>query len=249
MSQDLSFWKKWTQARIGIGASGHSIPTHELLNFKWSHAAARDAVLKMWDINPTQKTFMEIGIEAQILTSQTQSREEFLRRPDLGRKLSDQSVQLLTKTHSQSSFDLCLIASDGLSAMAIEEHLTAFLTILYPKLISYSLKISPLFLIPYSRVAISDQVGALTKSQLSIIMIGERPGLSAPNSMGIYMTYAPCEGNSDSNRNCISNIRPPHGLSYEEASRKLVYLIRESLRLKQSGVSLKETDSLLSSES
>lgn len=248
MSQDLIFWKKWTQARIGVGVTGHSIPTQELLNFRWAHAAARDAVLKPWDVSSTQLQIQAINLETQMLSSQTESREEFLRRPDLGRALSGKSIDFLKQTHAQSAFDLCLIASDGLSALAIEEHLAAFLSVLYPKLNSILTKISPLFLVPYGRVAISDQIGALTHSQLCVIFIGERPGLSAPNSMGVYMTYAPRVGNPDSLRNCISNIRPPHGLNYEDASRKLSYLIRESLKLKQSGVLLKEADSLLTSE-
>jgi ethanolamine ammonia-lyase small subunit len=245
MTQTLSFWKKWTQARIGLGKVGHSIPTQELLNFKWAHAAARDAVLRNWKIESSRQALQEIQITSEILTSQAKSREEFLRRPDLGRALSLESRSHLQQSYSQSSFDLCLIASDGLSAFAIEEHLLGILTSLHENLRGLSFRVSPVFLVPYGRVAISDEIGALTHSKLSIIMIGERPGLSAPNSMGIYLTYAPHIGNADSLRNCLSNIRPPHGLSYEEASRKLTFLIRESLRLKLSGVNLKESDSLL----
>ena len=246
MTQDLSFWKKWTQARIGLGHVGHSIPTEELLDFKWAHASARDAVLKAWDVNSSKEQLQQMGCSHETLTSQTQSREEFLRRPDLGRTLSQESKHFLQQKHHRNDFDLCLIASDGLSALAIEEHLTPFLRILQEDLRALQHKISPIFLVPYGRVAISDEIGFFTHSKISILMIGERPGLSAPNSMGIYLTYSPQAGNTDSLRNCLSNIRPPFGLSYEDASRKLLFLIRESLRLKLSGVSLKESDSLLS---
>jgi ethanolamine ammonia-lyase small subunit len=223
--------RTFTQARIGLGRSGSAVPTSRLLEFQLAHAQARDAVLRVWDVESFAKV---LGEDSILVTSQVDTRDAFLKRPDLGRQLSPASRAAL----QPSANELAIIVSDGLSSKAIETHFLPFWKVFAPQI--RDLQYSPLVLAPYARVALSDEVGAALGAKLSIIFIGERPGLSSSDSMGIYLTYHPKLGNHDANRNCISNIRPPDGLSYEQASAKLTYLIRESLRRQLSGVNLKE---------
>jgi len=229
--------RTFTQARIGLGRVGSAVPTSRLLEFQLAHAQARDAVLRVWDVAPIAEGLKVLAEETIHVVSQVTNRGDFLKRPDLGRKLSPQSrasLQLAPQTANELSF----IVSDGLSAKAIDRHFLAFWKIFSPQI--QDLPYGPVVLAPYSRVALSDEVGEALGAKLSVIFIGERPGLSSSDSMGIYLTYHPQLGNHDANRNCISNIRPPDGLSYEHASAKLNYLIRESLRRQLSGIDLKE---------
>jgi ethanolamine ammonia-lyase small subunit len=225
--------RKLTQARIGLGRSGSGITTRDLLSFQLAHAQARDAVHKPWNFHHLNEKLQELGEPTVLISSQIADRETFLKRPDLGRKLSIQSAKDL-----QGNFELALIISDGLSAAAIENHFLPFWKILRPLLNNYTR--APLAICPFSRVAIADDVGFAFNAKISVIFIGERPGLSSADSLGVYLTYDPKPGRHDANRNCLSNIRPPEGLAYELAANKLSYLIRESSRLQLSGVNLKE---------
>lgn len=234
----LDFWKTWTKARIDLGRTGHGLKTQEVLALKWAHALAKDAVLASWTVKETSDSLESLGEKTLILASRVKNREEYLKRPDLGRKLEQGSYKKLLSLKSQ--YDVVFIISDGLSTTAIEHHLMPFWTVFKTQLKNYSLKVAPLILVPFSRVALSDDVGVALGAKLSIILIGERPGLSMPDSLSAYLTYDPRPENTDSNRNCLSNICPPTGLSYDAASQKLIYLVRESLQRKLSGVGLKE---------
>ncbi|MFZ9595914.1 MAG: ethanolamine ammonia-lyase subunit EutC [Bdellovibrionia bacterium] len=242
MSQELSTASPWTTARVGLERKGNSISTREQLKLKWDHAAAKDAVQSVWDWQLTQSELHAMQRPTLRVSSQINTRLDFLKRPDLGRKLNPNeipSLQALSQTEDLKPWDLAITLSDGLSALAIHRHGVAFLQQFFSTL-QQPLRIAPLVLAPYSRVALSDEVGYHLKARLSVILIGERPGLSSPDSLGIYLTYAPLPGTQDSSRNCISNIRPPHGLSYEAAAHKLTYLVQQSLARQLSGVQLKD---------
>jgi len=237
-------WKRlrsFTQARIGLSRSGHAVSTEELLRFQRAHAEARDAVHHTWNVAEFARQLSELGENRITVKSQITDRHQFLKRPDLGRKLNPDSHSLLKATDA----DLTFIISDGLSAKSIDTHALGFWKTLAPLLKKEKLTYGPIVLAPFARVAISDEIGSLTKAKIAVILIGERPGLSSNDSLGIYLTYGPKLGNHDANRNCISNIRPPEGLSYELAATKLIYLLKESLRLQISGVNLKESAELL----
>ncbi|NJM25360.1 MAG: ethanolamine ammonia-lyase, partial [Bacteroidia bacterium] len=165
------------------------------------------------------------------------------RRPDLGRQLNEPSIDLLQSAGIARNQDVAIILADGLSATAINNHAIPFLKLLIPSLSDSGISLAPITLVEHGRVAIGDEIGELWKAKLSVILIGERPGLSSPDSMGVYFTYRPTVGLTDDSRNCVSNIRPA-GLPYQAAAEKLFYLIKESLRLKLSGVNLKDSASL-----
>ena len=182
-----------------------------------------------------------------LTSSLISTREEFLKMPHLGKKLSLNSIHLLEQLNEK--YDLVFSVSDGLSASAIENHFIPFWKVFAPLLIQYNFKIAPIILIPFGRVAVGNHAGEMLGAKVSAIFIGERPGLSSQDSMGIYLTYAPNRESKDSESNCLSNIRPPHGLSYEEGAKSLLYLILESMKLKYSGVNLKlNTDKILLKE-
>jgi ethanolamine ammonia-lyase small subunit len=230
MSDAWKDLRKFTQARVGLKRSAAAIETKELLDFQLAHAMARDAVHQPWEFNKLGSALRADGQDFQIVNSQIRTREEFLKRPDLGRMLSP--VHALKKSDAEIAF----IISDGLSAAAIDGHFLSFWKILKPKLSIY--KITPLILAPFSRVALSNEIGAALGVKLIVMIIGERPGLTSTDSMGIYLTYDPKPGRHDADRNCISNIRPPHGLSYEGAAEQLQHLIAISIQQQLSGVGL-----------
>jgi ethanolamine ammonia-lyase small subunit len=238
MSNDLKKLQQLTQARVALTRSGNSISTQEILKFNEDCAMARDAVHAVWNINAIKENCHEECIQVKTVIS---DRNEYLKRPDLGRVLTNESREALTKI--KNNYDVVFIVSDGLSATAIEKHFIPLWSHIKKLLLPYHLKIAPIILAPFSRVALSDEIGFYLNAKVSIIFIGERPGLTASDSLGIYLTYAPKPGNTDSNRNCISNIRPPDGLSYEVATKKLIYLLIESMKLKLSGIILKEKES------
>jgi ethanolamine ammonia-lyase small subunit len=241
-------WKRlrsFTQARIGLSRSGHAVSTEVLLEFQHAHAEARDAVKQKWDVTDFAAQLKKMNEPSVTIESMVTDRDQFLKRPDLGRKLSPNSQKLLKPSHSQMDYEIVFLVSDGLSANAVDKHATNFWKALTPHLKNEKLSHAPIVLAPFSRVALSDEVGAIVKAKLAVMMIGERPGLSSPDSLGIYLTYNPKLGNHDANRNCISNIRPPNGLNYDLAAQKLIFLIKESLRLQLSGVRLKEHEPAL----
>jgi len=231
--------KRYTQARIALGRAGTALTTAELLRFRKDHALARDAVLKDMDQDAVRASLEKYHLPVLELATQAKDRNEFIHRPDLGRRLSPGSAALLKKY--QGDHDIVLVAADGLSATAMETNPGPFLDRLLPLIRARRYTLAPLCIVRQGRVASADEIGGILKARLSVIMIGERPGLSSPDSMGIYITYGPAPGLTDERRNCISNIRP-EGLGYDAATRKLLYIIGESLRLKLSGVRLKDDE-------
>ena len=173
--------------------------------------------------------------------SAANSRSTYLQRPDLGRRLDEKSEQHLQALESGTphSYDIVFVIADGLSALAIEEHAVNFLNVMTKKLINENWKIAPVVIVEQGRVAVSDEIGALLGTDQAVILIGERPGLSSPDSLGIYLTYDPKLGRNDADRNCISNIRT-QGQSYKVAAHKLFYLLSEARQRKFSGVNLKD---------
>ncbi len=234
------FLRKFTTARIGLGRAGISQPTQHHLDFQLAHARARDAVHSELDIHKLQQDLDMAGYENILLHSSAPDRSTYLQRPDLGRRLDQKSVQQLKAiANSRTEYDVAFIIADGLSAFAIQSHAVPFLQVMIPKCAQDDWRLAPLTLVEQGRVAISDEVGMLFNAKLAVILIGERPGLSSPDSLGIYLTYEPRVGRTDADRNCISNIRS-EGLSYDVAAQKLYYLMSEALRRKLSGVNLKD---------
>lgn len=233
-----------TSARIALGRTGQSIPLKESLHFKLTHAFARDAVYSSLQTDNLATSLAPLQIPVTTVHSQATSREEYLQRPDRGRRLSSTGVQQLTAIAPPAS-DIALIMADGLSAKAIHDHALPLLNILIPQFKNNKLQLAPLTIVEHGRVAIGDEIGALLHARLSMILIGERPGLSSPNSLGVYITYAPAIGRTDEARNCISNIRP-EGLSYANAAQKIFYLTTEALSRKLTGIHLKDQSGLIS---
>lgn len=231
--------RRFTQARIAQGHAGPCLPTAALLDFQLAHALARDAIHQSWDIDGFAQAVKQLGLEALCLTTQIADRVQYLQRPDLGRCLDEASRQTLLG-HRHSEVDVALIISNGLSSIAVQRHGPALLQAIMAAYQNIPLRCGPICLVPNARVALADQVGELLNARLSLIVVGERPGLSAADSLGIYLTYAPRVGKTDAERNCISNIRPPEGLSYQAAAAKLAYLSDEALQRSVSGVALKD---------
>ncbi|MBI2240334.1 MAG: ethanolamine ammonia-lyase subunit EutC [Magnetospirillum gryphiswaldense] len=219
-----------TRARIGLGRSGDGLPTTALLDFQLSHAKARDAVHGSVDWDVLEEQLPQPCIRVR---SQAGDRSTYLRRPDLGRLLAPQSVALLSK----GDWDVVLVIGDGLSAAAVQNWAVQVVWAIHMRM--NGLKMAPLVLADQARVALADPIGEALGAKLSVMLIGERPGLSVADSLGIYMTHGPKTGRRDSQRNCLSNIHA-HGLSPAAAADKLVWLMTQSLRLGLSGVGLKE---------
>ena len=239
--------KDYTDARIGLGRSGVSIPTFHSLAFQLAHAQAQDAVHLSLDVeNIVEQLFVnDINKETSpiLLHSQAINRTTYLQRPDLGRRIDKNSSEILKKIKANDNtfYDLSIVIVDGLSSLAIKENAINFIKKLMTALKEDKQKwnLSPFSIVQQGRVAVGDEVGELLKAKISIVLIGERPGLSSPDSLGLYLTWNPKVGLSDASRNCISNIRS-EGLSYEEAVKKTMYLLKESRRLELSGVNLKD---------
>ena len=231
--------RRFTQARIALGRAGHAVPTRALLDFQLAHAQARDAVHCRWDTAGFAAQVRNLGVEALILETPVADRGEYLRRPDLGRVLTEESKTRLRNVGAAQA-DVALIITNGLSSTAVERHGIGLLQMLLESFQARQIRLAPVSLVANGRVALSDDIGGALAAQVAVIIVGERPGLSAADSLGIYLTYAPKPGNTDAERNCISNIRPPEGLSYQAAAGKLLYLVEESIRLGFSGVALKD---------
>lgn len=236
---------RYTDARIGLGRAGSSLPTARHLDFQLAHARARDAVHLPLDSETMMAALGERFPETLRLSSQARDRGEYLRRPDLGRLLSDESKAQLAAM-SVEACDLSIVVADGLSARAIHEHATALLDRLIDPVRERGWHIGPVALVEQARVAVGDPIGEALGARMGLVLIGERPGLSSPDSLGIYFTWRPHSGRRDSERNCISNIRP-RGQSFEAATKLLFYLLDEACRREVSGVELKD-DSEVDSE-
>lgn len=230
--------KKFTRARIALGRAGSSLPTKEVLNFGLCHAMARDAVHLALDVNQLATQIESLGLKTIQVQSRAQDRATYLLRPDFGRRLNADSTALLQSMKINQTIDLLIVVGDGLSSLAVERHVAPLLAELQ-KTLPKEWHIGPIVLASQARVAIADEISEILGARMVAMLIGERPGLSSPDSLGIYLTYAPKLGYNDANRNCISNVRP-EGLDYPAAAKKLTWLARESLRLQVSGVALKD---------
>lgn len=240
--QDLAKLKHLTEARIGLKRAGSSLASNEVLKFDLDHARARDAVHLAFQPQALAEALKPLAGEAIELVSAAGERMTYLQRPDLGRKLSQASRERLVErvaAGEHEAVDVCILVGDGLSSTAIQQNAVPFLEVLLPKLHAKHWSVSPLHFAHQARVALADEVGELYRAKIGIILIGERPGLSAANSMGIYMTYEPKVGRTDAERNCLSNIRPG-GQSYEHAAALLIRLMDGALVKKVSGVDLKD---------
>jgi ethanolamine ammonia-lyase small subunit len=226
-------------ARVGLGRAGDALPLPELLDLRRAHAVARDAVHQLLDIASLRFECGNRGWECVTIQSAARDRTAYLRRPDLGRTLNEGAKSAL----KAGPFDAVLVIADGLSAVAVQRHAVAVLDRLLPKLSAAKWTLAPIVLVEQGRVAIGDPIAELLKARLSVVLIGERPGLTSPDSLGAYLTWAPRVGKTDAERNCISNIRP-EGLAYDEAAERIFALMTESRRRRVSGVSLKEDDGL-----
>jgi ethanolamine ammonia-lyase small subunit len=241
---DLNPWaslRRFTQARIALGRAGVSIPTKASLDFQFAHARARDAVHL-----PMDRDGIVAKLEASTwpvveLKSATPDRTTYLQRPDLGRRLDEASREKLARLAENGAFgfDIAFVIADGLSAFAVNQQALPMLEALRPGLTALNWRMAPVCVVEQGRVAIGDEIGALLGAQIVVVLIGERPGLSAPDSLGIYLTYAPRVGLTDAARNCISNVRP-EGLSFPGAAHKLLFLLTEARRRQLSGVDLKD---------
>jgi ethanolamine ammonia-lyase small subunit len=233
--------RRLTPARIALGRTGTSMPTRAQLDFQYAHAQARDAVHLPFDHAGLGSQLAARGRESLLLHSAATDRNSYLQRPDLGRKLSEGSAQIL-RDHAAANpggVDLAIVVADGLSALAVHRHSVPFLTRMEEQIEAEGWSVSPVVLVEQGRVAVADEIGELLGARMVIILIGERPGLSSPDSLGLYFTYNPKIGLTDAYRNCISNVRL-EGLSYGMAAHRLLYLMREACRRQLSGVNLKD---------
>lgn len=242
--------RRLTPARIALGRTGTSMPTSAQLDFQYAHAQARDAVHLPFDSAGLSAQLAERGRASLLLHSAATDRNSYLQRPDLGRKLSDGSAQTLRDyaLANPGGVDLAIIVADGLSALAVHRHTLPFLARMEDQIVNDGWSVSPVILVEQGRVAVADEIGELLGAKMVVILIGERPGLSSPDSLGLYFTYNPKVGLTDAYRNCISNVRL-EGLSYGMAAHRLLYLMREACRRQLSGVNLKDEAQVLTLES
>lgn len=248
--QSPSWLRSRTPARVALRRTGISLATSEVLDFQLAHARARDAVhapLQSATLLPALQQILSEDTPSPIqLHSQAANRQTYLQRPDLGRILDASSLQTLAtsgKTRAASP-DLTIILADGLSALAVERHAIPLLAHLLPTLskAESALRLAPICIVQQARVAIGDEIAHTLGAQLALVLIGERPGLSSPDSLGAYITWNPSPGiTTDASRNCISNIRA-EGLSYSQAAARLAYYIREARSRQTTGIALKDPE-------
>ncbi|CFQ41428.1 ethanolamine ammonia-lyase subunit EutC [Yersinia bercovieri] len=230
--------RQFTAARIALGRSGASLPTAELLKFGLAHAQACDAVHQPFLSEELASQLAELGLRTITANSAAPDRLTYLRRPDLGRKLSPQSHDQLCAWPDKQA-DLLLVIGDGLSSKAVHRQAVPLIVALLPYLHTLGLSLAPIVLAHQSRVALGDDAGECLQAKVVVMLIGERPGLSSPDSLGVYMTWGPNIRRLESERNCISNIRP-EGLDYPQAAFKLAWLLEHSFQRRLSGVQLKD---------
>ena len=232
-----------TPARIGLGRCGHALPTSALLEFQLAHAQARDAVHEPFSPDTVLTQIEATGLNTpghHVVHSQAPDRHSYLQRPDLGRRLLVSDAERL----STEQYEVAFVIADGLSAPASHRHAVPLLCALWPKI--HQWRVAPLVIACQARVALGDEIGARLGAALVAVLIGERPGLSAPDSLGVYLTWQPRTGRQDSERNCISNIRPPTGLSYDQAASRLAWLMHAARHQRLTGVGLKDSSNALS---
>ncbi len=247
-------WQEWrarTPARLALGRAGSGMPTDETLRFGWAHAMARDAIHAALDLDKLEAELQADGWTVERVRSRATDRTEYLRRPDLGRQLDAEDAARLradaVQVNGANRAEVCIVIGDGLSSLAIERHAVPLLAALR-KHLPPDTRFAPVVIASQARVALADEAGEVFGVALSVMLIGERPGLSSPDSLGIYLTHSPKRGRHDAERNCISNVRP-EGLAYDIAAFKLAWLMRESLRRGLTGVALKDESDLAVLES
>jgi ethanolamine ammonia-lyase small subunit len=255
--------RNFTGARIALGRAGGSLPTRAWLEFSLAHARARDAVHAPFDAPALARRLEALGVPVVQIESAAPDRPTYLLRPELGRTLSARSRALLQAQHLQAQHlqaampapvplepkprcDLSIVVADGLSPAAAGRQAVPLLRQLLPALGALGWTLAPVAVASQARVALQDEVGQVLGARLSLMLIGERPGLDAPDSLGAYLVYMPAPGRTDAQRNCVSNIRP-EGLTHEAAATTLYYLLTEARRLELSGVALKDGSSAIDS--
>lgn len=240
MSQpyEQPFWdqlRSSTRARIGLGRAGNALPTAALLDFQLAFAQAKDAVHGRADLDMLERELTPLSCIQ--VDSQAVTRASYLQRPDLGRRLAPESRERLDAQRASFGSDIVFVAGDGLSAAALMAHAAPVLKACLDRLRGW--KIAPVILARHARVALGDEIAQALGCRMTVVLIGERPGLSSPDSLGMYITWAAAPGTLDSQRNCISNIHAG-GLAPVVAAEKAVWLIREAMRLRLTGTELKE---------
>lgn len=239
----LSSLRDFTSARVGLARTGNSLPTGEMLALQFAQARAREAVHSKLDVPALALELRQAGGEEPIFAhSRATDRQVYLRRPDLGRRLQEESRTRVLSRAGQ--FDAVFVIADGLSALAVQMHAPPMIATARRLLPAADWSIAPYVIVEQGRVAIGDEIGECIGAALSVVLIGERPGMSAADSLGVYLTWNPHVGLNDAQRNCISNIRTG-GLSYADAASRLGFLMNESRRRKVSGVALRVDASLL----
>lgn len=249
MSENLpGLWdalRRLTAARIGLKRSGASLATAPLLEFQLAHARARDAVHEALDEAQLEHDLAPLGLPVVTIASQANDRPQFLMRPDLGRQLSTEAERALA-SKNDGSYDIAFVISDGLSAGAAQKHAAPLLDEVIPVLKDW--RIAPLVIVRLGRVGAGDAVAAALNATCVVILLGERPGLTAPDSLGAYLTWKPRPDTTEADRNCVSNIRP-EGVKYADAARTIVHLLRAMRTGGVSGIGLKDdSDRLLLSD-
>jgi len=230
--------RRFTDARIGLGRAGAALPIAEVLKFSMAHAQARDAVTTPLDWAPIESGLADLGLKTVRIESAAGDRDTYLRRPDLGRRLSAASRQRLAGLAGDTP-DLLIVIADGLSSTGVAANALPMIAALLPLAKKSGWRLAPVLLADQGRVALGDDAGELIGARAVLVLIGERPGLSSPDSLGAYLTWAPRAGRKDGERNCISNIRRG-GLSADEAAFKAHWLLREAMKRQLSGVGLKD---------
>jgi ethanolamine ammonia-lyase small subunit len=230
--------RELTPARVGLGLVGSSLPTGALLQFSLDHACARDAVHAHFDVPELAQGLAGFGLGVTCVSSRAPKRKDYLARPDLGRMLDADSERRLADT-CRASRQLVVVLGDGLSPAAVNVHAIALLRRLLPLLAADTIEIGHSVVASGARVALGDQIGTILNARMVVMLIGERPGLSAADSLGAYLTFDPRIGTTDEKRNCVYNIHGA-GLGYDEAAHRIGWLIREGLARKSTGVALKD---------
>jgi ethanolamine ammonia-lyase small subunit len=225
--------RSYTPARIGLERTGVSLATRPLLDFQLAHARARDAVHAAMDVRMMCDELRRHGLPVLALKSQAGDRSTYLRRPDLGRRLSENSATVL----KPGEYDVVFVVADGLSALAVEKHALHLVRTILPMIAGW--RLAPVCVVEQGRVAVGDAIGEALHAPLAVMLIGERPGLSSPDSLGVYITWEPRSGRKDAERNCISNIRE-EGLSYAAAASRLHYYMDEAARRHMTGLGIKD---------
>lgn len=235
--------RQTTTARIALARTGDTLAVREHLRFQLDHAMARDAVHTPLDVALLERGLHERGIPSLHVRSAARDRSEYLRRPDLGRQLDAASANTLRELASQqtSAPQLAVILADGLSALAVERHALPLLDALRQSLDPWPSTLGPVVLATQARVALGDAIGEALNARMTVMLLGERPGLSSPDSLGAYLTWNPRPGRADSERNCISNIRA-EGLSYDHAAARIAWYLREAEQMQATGIALKDPD-------